>query len=70
MQSFTYRDPQQLKTVDEALEEVDRILLHIESVAASMTPEDLAKPDAMRWFADRVLMMKPFFERAEALTYE
>jgi len=64
---FRYIDPTTLLTADAALQEVDRLLAHLQLVAGRLTPDDLADGETLEWFGQRVDWIKRYFERAETL---
>lgn len=64
---FRYVDPLTLTSVEAAMSEVDRVLAHMQRVAASLEMQDMASGEPLDWFAAHTDWIKGYFERAEAL---
>lgn len=62
-----FKDPQILNNINDIFAEVDKVQAHIQTVAATLTEEDLSRPESMQWFSDRITWVRRYYERMEAL---
>lgn len=66
MTPYPYKDPAYFTTVDSLLDEIDRILLHLEHQAVHI--DDLSQEnDQLIWYGDQMGWLKMYYERAERL---
>jgi hypothetical protein len=66
MVPYPYKDPAYFTTVDAVLEEIDRILAHLESQTVNID-DYTRETDQLVWYGNQVQWLKLYYERAERL---
>lgn len=67
--AFAYRDRIVLQTVDEVVEEMNRVLLHIEAVAATITDLDMRDVESTKWFIKHTGWIRMLYARLEEILF-
>ncbi len=62
---FEYLDRSSLQTVDDVVGELNRVLLHIEAVAATLTPLDMRDPVSKKWFIKHTGWIRMLYAKLE-----
>lgn len=64
---FLYRDRLSLKTINDVVVEMDRVLLHIEDVASSLTDLDMLDVESNKWFIKHTGWIRMLYARLEEI---
>jgi hypothetical protein len=64
---FLYKDRLSLKTISDVSNEMDRVILHIEMVANSLTPQDMLDESSKKWFIKHTGWIRMLYARLEEI---
>lgn len=64
---FEYLDRSTLHSVEDVVNELNRVLLHVETVAGTLTPLDMRDPGAKKWFIKHTGWIRMLYAKLEEI---
>ncbi len=65
--NFQYKDRLTLHTTADVVREMDRVILHIQKVASTITPQDMLDEQSKKWFIKHTGWIRMLYARLEEI---
>ena len=66
---FTYMDRSSLHTTEDVVKEMNRVLLHVEKVAFTLTDHDMLDETSRKWFIKHTGWIRMLYARLEEILF-